>query len=104
MVPLGLLVLKAGVTRDSATIAEEVAQRIREEIGPIAACRAIVVLDKLPKTRSGKVLRSVIRKIADGESFDTPPTIEDPHALELVRAALSAAGYNRREVFHAAQS
>jgi propionyl-CoA synthetase len=104
MVPLGLLVLKAGVTRDSATIAEEVAQRIREEIGPIAACRAIVVLDKLPKTRSGKVLRSVIRKIADNESFDTPPTIEDPHALELVRAALSAAGYNRREVFHAAQS
>ncbi len=97
MVPIGLLVLKAGVVRDPASIAAEVLRRIREEIGAVAACKTIVVVEKLPKTRSGKVLRSAIRKIADGESFDTPPTIEDPLALDLVRAALSAAGYNRRE-------
>ncbi len=98
MVPVGLLVLKSGVTRASAEVIAEVARKIRDEIGAIAACKAIVVVDKLPKTRSGKILRSVIRCIADGESFDTPPTIEDPQALVGVCDALRAVGYNQTEV------
>lgn len=98
MVPVGLLVLKSGVTRAHAEIVAEVARKIRDEIGAIAACKAIVVVDKLPKTRSGKILRSVIRCIADGEFFDTPPTIEDPQALNGVCEALRAVGYNQTEV------
>jgi propionyl-CoA synthetase len=104
MVPIGLLVLKAGVVREHSQIITEVSQRIRNEIGGIAACKAIVIVDRLPKTRSGKVLRSAIRKIADGELFDTPPTIEDPQALDLARAALRGAGYNRNEVTHETDS
>src|SRR5260370_41228513 len=104
MVPLGLLVVKAGGVREHSQIIAEVSQRIRNEIGAIAACKAIVIVDKLPKTRSGKVLRSAIRKIADGESFDPPPTIEDPQALNLARAALCSAGYNRNEGSHETQS
>ena len=98
MVPVGLLVLKSGVTRASAEVIAEVARKIRDEIGAIAACKAIVVVDRLPKTRSGKILRSVIRCIADGESFDTPPTIEDPQTLDGVCEALRAVGYNQTEV------
>lgn len=100
MVPLGFIVLKAGTDRAPSQIAAEVSRRVREEIGAIAACKAVLVVDKLPKTRSGKVLRSSIRKLADGESFETPATIEDPAALEFIRAALQSAGYPLREVSH----
>ncbi len=101
MVPVGLLVLKAGVTRAQAEIIVEVARKIRDEIGAISACRAIVVVDRLPKTRSGKILRSVIRRIADGESFETPASIEDPQALDGVCEALRAVGYSQTEVTRA---
>jgi len=93
MVPIGLLVLKSTARRENTTIAAEVSQRIRHEIGAIAACKVIAIVDKLPKTRSGKILRSAIRKIANGELVDVPPTIEDPQALHSVAAALEAAGY-----------
>ncbi|MEP6549262.1 MAG: AMP-binding protein [Gammaproteobacteria bacterium] len=98
MVPVGLLVLKSGVTRASADVIAEVARMIRDAIGAIAACKTIVIVEKLPKTRSGKILRSVIRRIADGESFATPATIEDPQALDGVSEALRAVGYNQTEV------
>jgi propionyl-CoA synthetase len=103
MVPIGFVVLKAGTARANAHIAAEVSRRVRDEIGAIAACKAVLVVDKLPKTRSGKVLRSSIRKIADGETFETPPTIEDPQALEFIRVALQGVGYPTREVSHASR-
>ncbi|MEP6886288.1 MAG: AMP-binding protein [Gammaproteobacteria bacterium] len=101
MVPVGLLVLKSGVTRAHADVIAEVARKIRDEIGAIAACKSIVIVDRLPKTRSGKILRSVIRRIADGESFDTPATIEDPQTLDGVCKALRAVGFNKIEVTRA---
>jgi propionyl-CoA synthetase len=67
--------------------------RVRESIGPVAAFRSAVVVAQLPKTRSGKVLRSAIRRIADGEPCGVPPTIEDPAALALAREALRTIGY-----------
>jgi propionyl-CoA synthetase len=103
MAPIGFVVLKAGTARDPTEIAAEVSRRVREEIGAIAACKAVLIVDKLPKTRSGKVLRSSIRKIADGESIETPPTIEDPQALEFIRVALQEVGYPTREVSHASR-
>ncbi len=86
--PLGLVVLKSGVNRPEAEIAAELVALIRERIGPVAAFRDARVVPRLPKTRSGKILRAVIRRIADGEAVATPPTIEDPATLEEVRAVL----------------
>ena len=80
--PLGLVVLKAGVNRDTAEICAELVALVRERIGPVAAFRDARVVARLPKTRSGKILRATIRKIADGEAYAVPPTIEDPAVLE----------------------
>ena len=87
-VPLGLVVLKAGVNRPHAEIAAELVMLVRARIGPVAAFRDARVVTRLPKTRSGKILRGSIRRIADGEPAAPPPTIDDPTALEEVRAAL----------------
>jgi propionyl-CoA synthetase len=76
--PVGFLVLKAGVERDEATIASEVVQLVRERIGPIASFKTAVVVARLPKTRSGKILRGTMRRIADGEDYTTPATIDGP--------------------------
>ncbi len=89
-VPLGFLVLKAGVDRDAATIVAEVVQRVRREIGPVAAFKRAVVVPRLPKTRSGKILRGTMQKIADGEPYRTPPTIDDPEILTEIAEALAA--------------
>ena len=95
-VPLGFLVLNAGVSRDPAEIEGEVVARVRETIGPVAAFKRALVVPRLPKTRSGKVLRGTMRRIADSEPWRTPPTIDDPAILEEIREALHAAGYARK--------
>ncbi|MBX6324222.1 MAG: AMP-binding protein, partial [Rhodospirillaceae bacterium] len=93
--PLGFLVLKAGVTRPHAEIVEEVARLVRERIGPVAAFRQALVVKRLPKTRSGKILRATMQKIADGQPYKTPATIDDPMVLGEIAEALRAAGYAR---------
>ncbi|HVS13622.1 MAG TPA: propionyl-CoA synthetase [Thermoanaerobaculia bacterium] len=94
-VPLGLVVLNAGVERDPAELQAELVAAVRERIGPVAAFKLAVVVERLPKTRSGKVLRGTIRKIADGEDYRVPATIDDPAILEEVRGALGRLGYGR---------
>ena len=91
--PIGLVVLKSGVNRPEAEICAELVALVRERIGPVAAFRDARVVARLPKTRSGKILRGSIRRIADGESVPVPPTIEDPAALDEVGRVL---GLGRR--------
>ena len=86
--PFGLLVLKAGVERPSDEIVAEVVQLVRERIGPVAAFKSAVVVERLPKTRSGKILRGTMRRIADGEEYTTPPTIDDPVILDEITEAV----------------
>ena len=86
--PLGLIVLKAGVERPREEIVAEVVQLVRERIGPVAAFKSAVIVDRLPKTRSGKILRGTMRRIADGEEYSTPPTIDDPAILGEIADAL----------------
>ena len=86
--PLGLLVLNAGVDRASQIIEEEVIQKVRNEVGPVAAFRKCVVVERLPKTRSGKILRGTMRCIADGESWQMPATIDEPAILDEISRAL----------------
>jgi len=87
--PIGLVVLKAGVDRPESEIVAELVALVRERIGPVAAFRDARVVPRLPKTRSGKILRGSIRRIADGEAAPVPPTIEDPAALDEVARALA---------------
>jgi propionyl-CoA synthetase len=91
--PVGLIVLKAGVDRPHEEIAAEIVQLVRDRIGAVAAFKAAVVADQLPKTRSGKVLRGTMRKIADSESYTTPATIDDPAILGEIGTALREIGY-----------
>jgi propionyl-CoA synthetase len=93
--PVGFLVLKAGVERDEAGIASEVVQLVRERVGPIASFKTAVVVDRLPKTRSGKIVRGTMRRIADGEEYTTPATIDDPATLDEIGEALRGIGYAR---------
>ena len=94
-VPIGLLVLKAGVERESADICDEAVQLVRERIGPVAAFKQAAVVDRLPKTRSGKILRGTMRRIADDDEYTTPATIDDPAILEEIADALARIGYAR---------
>lgn len=87
-VPLGLLVLNAGVERDDADVAEEAIAHVRKEVGPVAFFKRAVVVKRLPKTRSGKILRATLQKIANGESYKIPATIDDPAILEEIKAKL----------------
>ena len=88
-VPLGFVVLKAGVARPDAEIVAELVQRVRERIGPVASFKVAVVVKRLPKTRSGKILRGTMKKIADGEEYRLPATIDDPAILPEIAAALA---------------
>ena len=90
-VPRGFVVLKAGVATDPATVAAELVQRVRDEIGAVAALRRVDVVPALPKTRSGKILRGSMRAIADGVEQPVPSTIEDPAVLDALRPTLRAA-------------
>jgi propionyl-CoA synthetase len=91
--PLGLLVLKAGVDRDEDEIVKELVQRVRDQIGPVAAFKMARVVERLPKTRSGKILRGTMVSIADGKEWKMPATIDDPLILEEITEALQAMGY-----------
>ena len=91
--PIGLLVLKAGVSRPHEEIVKEVVQLVRDKIGPVAAFRNAIVVKRLPKTRSGKILRGTMRKIADGQEYTVPPTIDDPAILGEITDALKTLGY-----------
>jgi propionyl-CoA synthetase len=95
-VPLGFLVLNAGVGRDHADIVDEVIGLVRERIGPIASFRTATVVMRLPKTRSGKILRGTMQKIADGETYRMPATIDDPEILTEITDALAGIGYPGR--------
>ena len=87
-VPVGLVVLKAGSNRDPADLERELIQMVRDEIGAIAVFKRAVVVERLPKTRSGKILRGTMRAIADGREYRVPSTIDDPAILDEVRIAL----------------
>jgi propionyl-CoA synthetase len=89
-VPVGFLVVKSGVVRDLAQIEQEVVELVRERIGPVAAFKTAVAVSRLPKTRSGKILRSTIKKIVDGQSYNMPATLEDPAALSEIQAVLTS--------------
>ncbi len=91
--PLGLIVLKAGVDRDEADIVKELIQRVRDQIGPVAAFKMAKVVKRLPKTRSGKILRGTMVSIADGTQWKMPATIDDPAILDEITEALQALGY-----------
>jgi propionyl-CoA synthetase len=95
-VPLGFLVLKAGVNRPKAAIAEEAIALVRQRIGPVASFRTALVVERLPKTRSGKILRGTIRRIADGQDYTMPATIDDPAILPEIAEALATAGYPQK--------
>ena len=86
--PIGLLVLKAGVNRKHEEISKECIQMIREKVGPVAAFKTAIVIKRLPKTRSGKVLRGTVRKIADNEPYKMPATIDDPAILDEIKGDL----------------
>jgi propionyl-CoA synthetase len=91
-IPCGFLVLKKNVHRDHAVIAKEVVQLVRDEIGPVAAFKMVLMVDRLPKTRSGKILRGTMQKIADGLPWKMPATIDDPAILDEITAVLQAHG------------
>ncbi|MCB1812848.1 MAG: propionyl-CoA synthetase, partial [Candidatus Competibacteraceae bacterium] len=91
--PLGLVVLKSGVEREPELIKKELVQAVRNKIGPVAAFKNVVIVPRLPKTRSGKVLRGTMKQIADGASYKAPATIDDPAILDEISNALRDLGY-----------
>ena len=92
--PIGFLILNAGVTKANEDVVAEVVQLVRDKIGPVAAFKLAVVVDRLPKTRSGKVLRGTMQKIADNQDYKMPATIDDPAILDGIDAALQSIGYS----------
>ena len=91
-IPAGFIVLNAGVNRPAAEIESEVVKLVREEIGPVAAFKTVMTVKRLPKTRSGKILRGTMRQIADGEPWKMPATIDDPAILEEITEAMQGHG------------
>jgi propionyl-CoA synthetase len=96
-VPVGFLVLKRGVDRDHDEIVTGVVQMVRQRIGPVAAFKTALVVPALPKTRSGKVLRGIMQKIADGHDYKIPATIDDSSVLTEITGALSEVGYAKKQ-------
>ncbi|QIZ75637.1 propionyl-CoA synthetase [Ferrimonas lipolytica] len=95
--PLGLVVLKAGHL-GAVNLETELVRLVREQVGPVAAFKLVTVVEKLPKTRSGKILRATMRKMADSQPYKVPATIEDPSALNLIEQALVRMGYGSESV------
>ena len=93
--PVGLLILKTGAEKQTGEIIEECIQLVRDQIGPVAAFKKAAVVSCLPKTRSGKILRGTMQKIADNEEFRLPATIEDPASLEEIDEALQKMGLSK---------
>ncbi|MBV9378174.1 MAG: AMP-binding protein, partial [Alphaproteobacteria bacterium] len=96
-IPLGFLVLKAGVKRPASEVERDAIELVRERIGPVASFKTALVVAGLPKTRSGKILRGTMRRIADGEDYPVPATIDDPAVLGEITAALASAGYGKQD-------
>jgi len=94
-VPCGFIVLKAGVNRPPAEIEKEIVALVREKIGPVAAFKLAITVARLPKTRSGKILRGTIKKIADGDTWTMPATIDDPVILDEIGTALKGHGVGK---------
>ncbi|HEX6046587.1 MAG TPA: propionyl-CoA synthetase, partial [Pyrinomonadaceae bacterium] len=94
-IPLGLVVLKRGVEREPPEIVAELIQLVREKIGAVASFKVATVVDRLPKTRSGKIVRGTIKKMADGTPYAVPPTIEDATVLDEIKNNLDVLGYPR---------
>jgi propionyl-CoA synthetase len=90
--PAGFVVINSGVDRDMAEIEKEIVGLVREKIGPVAAFKIVMTVKRLPKTRSGKILRATMQKIADGESWKMPATIDDPAILEEITDTLRERG------------
>jgi propionyl-CoA synthetase len=93
--PVGLVVLKAGADRDRDELLKELVALVREKIGPVASFKKTTVVEHLPKTRSGKILRGTMKKIADGEAYRVPATIDDPAILDEISEALAQIGYTK---------
>ncbi len=91
--PLGMVVLKAGVDKAGDEIRAECISMVRDKIGPVAAFKLVIIVERLPKTRSGKILRGTMKKIADGQDFKVPATIDDPAILSEISDALNSIGY-----------
>ena len=91
-VPAAFVVLKSGVNMAAAEIEKEIVQKVRDEIGPVAAFKVAVTIQRLPKTRSGKILRGTMRQIADGELVKVPATIDDPAILDELGEAMRGRG------------
>jgi len=94
-VPLGMVVLKAGVEREEAQIVRELVAMVREQVGPVAAFKTATVVKRLPKTRSGKILRGTMQAIADDKEWRMPATIDDPAILDEIAESLKGVGYAR---------
>jgi len=92
---MGFICLPKDVSRPHREIGAECVRLVRERIGPVAAFKLVAVVDRLPKTRSGKILRATMAKIADGAEFKRPATIDDPAILDEIRVAVAGLGYPR---------
>ncbi|MDX1581591.1 MAG: AMP-binding protein, partial [Alphaproteobacteria bacterium] len=97
-VPVGLVVLKAGAARTESEVVSDLIQSVREEIGPVAAFKTAAVVKRLPKTRSGKILRRSMQSLADGQPTPMPATIDDPAILDEIALALEELGYQPGEI------
>jgi propionyl-CoA synthetase len=91
-VPCGFVVLKSGIDRPPEEVEAELVALVRDRIGPVAAFKLAITVARLPKTRSGKILRGTMKKIADGDVWSTPATIDDPMVLNEIGDALRARG------------
>ena len=96
-VPMGFVVLKEGIERDAQSLAEGIVQLVRDEIGPVASFRIATVVKRLPKTRSGKILRGTMRSMADGKEWNMPSTIEDADVLPEIQEDIKALGYPKKK-------
>ena len=95
-IPLGMMVLNAGVTRDPAEVVKEVIALVRDKIGPVAAFKTATIVKRLPKTRSGKILRGTMRSIADKKEYKVPATIDDYSCLDEIEESLGKIGYGSK--------
>ena len=93
--PLGMICLNAGTDRPEDEVTAECVKLVREKIGPVAAFKLCIVVDRLPKTRSGKILRATMVSIADGKDYKMPATIDDPAILDEIKDALQSLGYSK---------
>ena len=91
--PLGMVVLKAGSELEEEALRKELVTLVRQKIGPVAAFKLVMTVKRLPKTRSGKILRGTMKKIADGQEYKMPATIDDPAILDEITESLTGLGY-----------